>query len=132
VGSPLRLLLAVGFVSSAIALGGTSAATAASASSEDDARATANAFIDALAHSDAQHVCALFSPDAISRFGGPDKCLQSMTSDDEDEADYAAMDVLERGYTVARLSATKRKGQFVTKKFGARKLAHDMEQLDPT
>jgi hypothetical protein len=114
-----------------MAVGAASASTAASSSSEDDARATARAFVDALAHNDAQRVCSLFSPDALSRLGGRDNCLKSMTNDDEDEADYAAMDVLQRGYTVARLSATKRKGQFVTKRFGPRKLAHDMEQLGP-
>lgn len=128
---PRRLLLAVTVIAGALALGGASAATASSAGSEDEARATANAFVDALANGDAARVCSLFSPDALVKLGGQTGCLRSMSADDdEDVRDYEAMDVLVRGYTAARLSATKRKGRFVTKKFGARKLAHDMEQLD--
>jgi hypothetical protein len=33
-------------------------------------------FIDALAQNDAQRICSLLSPDALSRLGGPDRCLR--------------------------------------------------------
>lgn len=124
------MALALGIASGAIALATAAGATAASTGSEDEAGTTARAFVDALAHNDAERVCSLFSPDALRRLGGQQRCVRSMT-DSEDEEDYAAMEVLQRGYTAALLSSTKRKGQFVTKKFGPRKLARDMEHLDP-
>jgi hypothetical protein len=130
VGSPLRLLLALGLISSVIAVSAVPGASASSSSSADDALVAARAFVDALANNDGQRACALFSPKALAAVGGAESCVRSMTQTNEDDADYATLDILQQAYTTARLSATKRKGQFVTKKFGARKLAHDMEQLD--
>ena len=132
VGSPpLRHFLAVSSVVGAIALASVSAATAAATSSADDAKTAATAFVQALGQRDAQRFCSLLSPDALQRTGGQAECLSSLSGgDEEDDADYATIEVLDRGYTAAKLSSTKRKGQFVTKKFGPKKLARDMEQLD--
>jgi hypothetical protein len=129
VGSPLRLQLVVAILVAVLLAGGASAG-ASIAGADADALTTANAFVDALQRNDAERVCALFSPGAIARLGGEERCRASM-SESEDDVDYAALETLLRGYTAARLSATKRKGMFVTRKFGARKLARDMEQLDP-
>jgi hypothetical protein len=107
------------------------AAAPAAAGPEDDARAAALAFLDASARGDAERVCSLFSPAALSRLGGFDRCRDSMEESDESEDDYRALETLDRAHTAAKLSATKRRGQFVTKKFGPRALARDMEQLDP-
>lgn len=128
-GSPLRLQLVVA-VLIAVVLAGSASAGASTAGADANALTTANAFVDALQRNDAERVCALFSPGAIARLGGEERCRASM-SESEDDVDYAALETLLRGYTAARLSATKRKGMFVTRKFGARKLARDMEQLDP-
>jgi hypothetical protein len=128
--SPLRLLLALGLISSVIAVTAVPGASASSSSSADDALVTARAFVDALANNDGQRMCSLFSPSALAALGGAESCVQSMTKTNEDDADYATIDILQQAYATARLSATKRNGRFVTKKFGARKLARDMEQLD--
>lgn len=127
-GSPLRLcrfalLLATAAVLSAVS------ATSAVASPEDDARAAAVAFADAVTSGDLARMCALFSPDALARLGGMARC-QEDDRESEDVDDYAAMETLSQAHVAARLSATKRNGRYVTKKFGARKLARDMEQLD--
>jgi hypothetical protein len=128
VGSPPRLCL---FAAAAILAAGASATTA-DASPEGDARATAVAFVDAIGRGDAERVCSLFSPDAVARLGGAERCRSSMgESEDENEVDYDALENLLRAHTSARLSATKRRGLYVTRKFGPRKLARDMEQLDP-
>ena len=127
-GSPLRLCLFFALVGSTAVLA--ASASAAAASPEADARATAVAFADALGRGDSERVCSLFSPDAVTRLGGPERCRASM-GESEDEVDYDALESLLRAHTAARLSATKRKGLYVTKRFGPRKLAHDMEQLDP-
>lgn len=105
------------------------ASTAASATPEDDARATAVAFADALTRDDLDRVCSLFSPAALRRLGGMERC-RTRETDTEDEEDYDVLETLLRAHTAARLSATKRNGQYVTKKFGVRKLARDIEQLD--
>jgi hypothetical protein len=115
----------------ATVLAAAAGAAPAYASPEDDARAAAVAFADALARGDAERVCSLFSPDAIRRLGGLERCRDSLTESEDSEEDFGALETLERGYTAARLSATKRRGRFVTKKFGPRALARDMEQLDP-
>jgi len=128
---PLRFTLAV--VALALSFVATTAATASSAGSEDEALATARTFVDALVHRDGARACALFSSNAVAELGGQARCVNSLSAADEggqSELDLAAFDMLERGYLAAKLSATKRKGQFVTKKFGARKLARDMEELD--
>lgn len=127
-GSPLRLCIFAAIVGSTAVLA--ASAGAAAASPEADARATAVAFVDALGRSDAERVCSLFSPDALSRLGGAERCRTSM-GESEDEVDYDALESLLHAHTAARLSATKRKGLYLTKKFGPRKLARDMEQLDP-
>jgi hypothetical protein len=129
VGSPLRLCRFAAVLGTATVLAAAIAASA-DANPEADARATAIAFVDAVGRDDADRVCSLFSPDAIRRLGGTESCRASM-SESEDEVDYEALESLVRGHTAARLSATKRRGQYVTKKFGARRLARDMEQLDP-
>jgi hypothetical protein len=128
VGSPLRLCILA--AAALLAVGATAAS--ADANPEGDARATAVAFFDAVIRGDAERVCSLYSPDAIARLGGAERCRSSMgESEDGNEADYGALESLLRAHTAARLSATKRRGSYVTKKFGPRKLARDMEQLDP-
>jgi hypothetical protein len=127
VGSPRRLLRFVALFASAGALA--VAAAPANASPEDDARATAVAFADALVGDDADRICSFFSPGALRRLGGAEKCRASQ-SEDESETDYGAVETLFRAHTAAKLSATKRNGQYVTKKFRPQKLARDMEQLD--
>jgi len=129
VGSPRRLFLFAAVFGAAAVLAAAGAASA-DASPENDARATAVAFVDALVRDDADRVCSLFSPDALRRLGGPERCRASL-SETDDDADYGALETLLRGHTAARLSATKRNGRYVTKKFGPRLLARDMEQLDP-
>jgi hypothetical protein len=124
VGSPPRLWLFVAALGGAAVLA-VGATASANASPEDDARATAVAFVDALIRNDAERVCSLFSPDAVRRLGGPERCRASMTQT-EDEEDYDAVETLLRAHTAARLSATKRKGRYVTKKFRPRALARDM------
>jgi hypothetical protein len=118
VGSPLRLQLVVA-VLIAVVLAGGAGAGASIAGPEANALTTANAFVDALQRNDAERVCALFSPGALARLGGEERCRASM-SESEDNVDYAAIETLLRGYTAARLSATKRKGMYVTRKFGAK------------
>ena len=129
-GSPRRFLLLTAVLGAAALLGVGAAEASPNGSAEEDARATAVAFVDALVRGDADRVCSLFSPDALRRLGGPQRCRSSMT-ETEDEEDYGALETLLRAHTAARLSASKRNGRFVTKKFGPRKLARDMEQLDP-
>jgi hypothetical protein len=127
VGSPPFLRLAA--LVAAATVCAAAAATAASATPEDDARATAVAFADALTRGDHDRVCSLFSPDALRRLGGMERCRAPET-DTEDEVDYVVLETLSRAHVAARLSATKRNGHYVTKRFGAKKLARDMEQLD--
>jgi hypothetical protein len=122
-----RFVLLIATLVTASCLG----ATATAATPEEDARATADAFVDALLHGNAERLCSLLSPAALERLGGPEQCRSSFTDTEaDDDEDYDAVDTLMRAYTAARLSATKRKGRFVTPKFGPRKLARDMEQLD--
>jgi hypothetical protein len=127
VGPPLRRWI----IAAAAVLTAGVLTAAAVASPDDDARSAAASFADAYTHSDPEGLCSLLTPDAVEHLGGPELCRASSVSSDEDDVDYGAYETLLDAHIAARLSATKRKGLYVTKKFGARKLARDMEQVDP-
>lgn len=125
-GSPLRLA-ALGLT----ALAAASATVApARADAAGDARATPNAFLEAIGHRDPKASCALFTPAALERLGGRKKCEQAF-SDEDTQQDGEALQALSRAYSAARRSAATRHGRFVTKQFGVRKLARDIERRDP-
>jgi hypothetical protein len=105
------------------------AAGTASASPGDDARAVAERFLTALARSDSQTACGLFTPDALQQLGGTSAC-ERMLSESGDSADSAAQTTLARTLAAARRSARARHGMYVRKGFGLRSLARDMERLD--
>jgi hypothetical protein len=95
----------------------------------DGAVRTASAFVDALARQDGAAACALFTPGALERLGGAEKCRSSF-SPSASEADSEAVGTLARAYGAARRSAAKRKGKYVTKSFRASALARAMEKID--
>lgn len=122
----IAVVLAVIFTVAA----GAGAASAANTGTAEEARSTAAAFLDALGRSDADALCALFTPEAVGHLGGPERCKAAF-SESEDEQDFGALETLLRAYTAAHNSAAKRKGRYVTKHFTRRDLARDMERRDP-
>ncbi len=127
-GSRIRFTAAVLAVVAlaALAAGGATGATRDAA----QARATAIDFLNALGNSDSKHLCALFTPAAIGRIGGMDRC-ESAFAADEEEADFEALNTLSRAFAAARQSAAKRHGHYVTKAFTRKKLARDIERRAP-
>jgi hypothetical protein len=126
-GSPPRRILAVAFAALAAAgLGAVSARAAA----PDDARATAAAFLDAVIKDDAERACALLTPEAIARIGGPDRCLRTF-GESESAQDFEAVETLARALAAARKSAAKHHGHYLTKHFTKQALARDIERRDP-
>jgi hypothetical protein len=127
-GSRLRFTAVVVAV---VALASVSAGGATGASRDaEQARATALDFLTALGNSDSKHLCALFTPAAVARIGGVDRC-ESAFAADEEEADFEALDTLSHAFVAARQSAAKRHGQYVTKTFTRKQLARDIERRAP-
>jgi len=124
-GSCRRLLL-VG----AVLLAAATAVPAAGADPASDARAVADRFLTALIAGDIETVCGLFSPKAEARLGGPDRCRRAF-GDETSAADRAAQLTLVRAAIAADRSASRRNGQYVTKKFRLKQLAREIEFLEP-
>jgi hypothetical protein len=124
-GSCRRLLLA-----GAVLLAAATAVPAAGADASDDARAFADRFVSALLAGDVETVCGMLSPKAEARLGGADRCRRAF-GDDTSAADRAAQLTLVRAAMAAERSASRRNGQYVTKKFGLKKLAREIEFLEP-
>ncbi len=123
-GSPRRPIVLL-----AVLLVGAMAAVPAAADPADDARAVAGRFLDALARGDGATFCGLLSPAKLEKFGGQAKCVHAFA--DDSSPDDEAITTLVRAYTAARKSSAKRHGHWVTKSFGPKALARDMERIDP-
>ena len=95
----------------------------------DAAIRTASSLIDALGRQDAAVVCALFTPQAIDRLGGLERCVKAFAPSPS-QLDDEATATLARAYRAAVKSAAKRKGRYVTKSFRAKALAREMERID--
>jgi hypothetical protein len=124
-GSRRRLLLAV-----LVLVASTASVSAAHADAAEEARAVADRFVKALLAGDVDTVCGLMSPKAQSRLGGADRCKR-LFSDSTSDADRAAQLTLIRAASAAERSASRRNGQYVTKKFRLKHLARDIEFLEP-
>jgi hypothetical protein len=102
----------------------------ARADSAADARAVADRFMTALVTNDGATVCSLFTPKALEVFGGSDCAERFSASGDDTASDDEAIDTLRKAYAAARRSSARRRGDFVRKGFGIKKLARDMERID--
>jgi hypothetical protein len=94
-----------------------------------DARAAADRFMAALVANDGATACSLFTPRALEVFGGS-QCAERLSSTDTMDADIDAIDTLRKAYLAARKSSARRRGDFVRKGFGIKRLARDMERID--
>ena len=101
----------------------------ARADSSGDARAVADRFMSALLSGDATTVCSLFTPRALTAFGGAD-CVNRFSASDTSSSDYDALDTLGKAYIAARKSSAARHGDFVWKGFTVKSLARAMERID--
>lgn len=104
------------------------AAVPAHAADDAAARAAASSFLNALAIGDVATFCGLLTPETLARFGGVERCRRAFT--EPVRSDYETMGTLQRAYRAAQKSASKRKHQYVTKKFGPAALARDMQRID--
>ena len=120
--------LRIAIAALALATLGTFAGTAR-ADNAADARAVADRFMIALVTNDGATACSLFTPDALEVFGG-NECAERFSSTDSSVSDDEAIDTLRKGYAAARKSSARRRGDFVRKGFGVKKLARDMERID--
>ncbi len=120
---PLRL---AAFALAAVLAG---AAALPARADQAGATATATAFLNALAISDGQATCALFSPEALAKVGGTDKCVK-LYGPQPEEADFEAVTLLRQALHAAEKSAVKRRGAFVTRRLGPAALARDMQRMD--
>jgi hypothetical protein len=127
---PIRRLSAAALTLLALAAAFAGSASARPATA-DEARATALTFLNALGNDQAEKVCGMFTPQALARLGGTEKCISSFTQNDSNDPDFAAVQTLARALTAARRSAAKRHGQYVTKSFTRSQLARAIERLDP-
>jgi hypothetical protein len=130
-GSPPlpRLALILG---AALALSAWSATAASARPAGADARTTALAFLNAVGNNKPAEACAMFTPAALERLGGSTRCEDAFSqSNSANDPDYSALETLSRAFHAARKSASRRHGQYVTKRFTKLKLARDLERIDP-
>ena len=115
----------------AVVVAGILAGLAALPARADEQAATraATAFLDAVGRGDADAVCAMFTPTALDRLGGAEKCRR-LYGEQPDNSDFDAMRILQDALRAAEKSAVRRRGKFVTASFKVGALARDMERFD--